>query len=107
MSRRQVAVIPLVRCEICQGQGVIKGIFHTMECAGCNGAGLIDRDSCEALSHAAMVQQLRVRLNRANRQIEQQREQLERAGLLPVAGPAADYQGNNKKGAGGAHFTGD
>ena len=54
-----------------------------------------------------MVQQLRVRLNRANRQVEQQREQLERAGLVPVTGPAADYQGNNKKGAGGAHFTGD
>ena len=107
MSRRQVAVIPLARCEICQGQGVIQGIFHVMECAGCNGAGLIDQVTCEALSHAAMVQQLRVRLNRANRQIEQQREQLGRAGLLPVTGAAADYQGNNKKGAGGAHFTGD
>lgn len=104
---RQVAVIPLVRCEVCQGQGVISGIFHTMECAGCNGAGLIDRNSNEALSHAAMVQQLRVRLNRANRQIGQQQEQLKRAGLAPISGPAADYQGNNKKGAGGAHYTGD
>ena len=104
---RQVAVIPLVRCEVCQGQGVIKGIFHVMDCAGCNGAGLIDRATNQALSLEQMVQQLRVRLNRANRQVEQQREQLERAGLAPVTGPAADYQGNNKKGAGGAHFTGD
>jgi len=104
---RMVAVIPLGRCEICQGKGVIKGIFHTMDCAGCNGAGLVDRQTCEALSPEVMVQQLRVRLNRANRQVEQQREQLERAGLVPVTGPAADYQGNNKKGAGGAHFTGD
>ena len=40
-------------------------------------------------------------------QVEQHREQLERAGLVPVTGPAADYQGNNKKGAGGAHRTGD
>ncbi|WP_341304715.1 hypothetical protein [Pseudomonas sp. TMP25] len=104
---RQVAVIPLARCEICQGQGVIKGIFHVMECAGCNGAGLIDRTSHSALSHAEMVQQLRVRLNRANRRVDQQQEQLERAGLVPVTGPEADYQGNNKKGAGGAHFTGD
>ena len=102
-----VHVIPLDRCEICQGKGVIKGIFHTMDCAGCNGAGLVDRQTCEALSPEVMVQQLRVRLNRANRQVEQQREQLERAGLVPVTGPAADYQGNNKKGAGGAHFTGD
>ena len=107
MGRRQVAIIPLARCEICQGQGVIQGIFHVMECAGCNGAGLIDRATCEPLSHAVLVQQLRVRLNQANRQVEQQRTQLEAAGLVPVTGPAADYQGNNKKGAGGAHFTGD
>ena len=99
-------VIPLARCEVCQGQGVITGIFHVMDCAGCNGSGLIDRATNEALSPEVMVQQLRVRLNRANRQVEQHREQLERAGLVPVTGPAADYQGNNKKGAGGAHFTG-
>ena len=104
---RQVALIPLARCEVCQGQGVIKGIFHVMDCAGCNGAGLIDRATNEALSAAQMVQQLRVRLNRSNRVIERQQEQLERAGLVPIAGPAADYQGCNKKGAGGAHFTGD
>lgn len=104
---RQVAVIPLVRCEICQGKGVLQGIFDVFDCAGCNGAGLIDRATNQALSLERMVQQLRVRLNRANRQVEQQREQLERAGLVPVTGPAADYQGNNKKGAGGAHFTGD
>ena len=104
---RQVAVIPLVRCEVCQGQGVIKGIFHVMDCAGCNGAGLIERATNQALSAEQMVQQLRVRLNRANRQVEQQKKQLEAAGLVPVTGPAADYQGNNKRGAGGAHLTGD
>lgn len=104
---RQVAVIPLVRCEICQGKGVTPGIFHVLTCAGCNGAGLIDRATNQALSLEQMVQQLRVRLNRANRQVEQQREQLEAAGLVPVTGPAADYQGNNKRGAGGAHLTGD
>jgi hypothetical protein len=104
---RMVPVIPLARCEICQGKGVIKGIFHVMDCAACNGAGLVDRKTHEALSLEVMVQQLRVRLNQANRQVEQQREQLERAGLVAVTGPAADYRGNNKKGAGGAHFTGD
>lgn len=104
---RQVAVIPLARCEVCQGQGVIKGIFHVMDCAGCNGAGLIDRATNEALSAVQMVQQLRVRLNRSNRIIDRQQEQLVRAGLVPITGPAADYQSNNKKSAGGAHFTGD
>lgn len=104
---RMVPIIPLARCEICQGKGVIKGIFHVMDCAACNGAGLVDRNTNEALSPEVMVQQLRVRLNQANRQVEQQRQQLERAGLVAVTGPAADYRGNNKKGAGGAHFTGD
>ena len=102
-----VAIIPLAKCEICQGKGVISGIFDVFDCAGCNGAGLVDRKTHEALSPQVMVQQLRVRLNKANRQVEQQRQQLERAGLVAVTGPEADYRGNNKKGAGGAHFTGD
>lgn len=106
MSRR-VAVIQLARCEVCQGRGTIQGIFHVMECAGCNGGGLFDLATGQALTHQQLVQQLRIRLDRAARQVEQQQKQLERAGLLPVTGPAADYQGNNKKGAGGAHLTGD
>jgi hypothetical protein len=104
---RQVAVIPLARCEICQGKGVITGIFHVMNCAGCNGSGLIDRATNQPLSDEQMVQQLRVRLNRANRLAAEQRELLERYNLVRVAGPEADYQGNNKKGVNGAHFTGD
>lgn len=104
---RQVAVIPLARCEICQGQGVIQGIFDVFDCAGCNGAGLIARATNEALSSEVMVQQLRVRLNRANRTVDKQHEQLVQAGLVATTGPAADYQGKNRKGALGAHRTGD
>lgn len=33
--------------------------------------------------------------------------ELQRAGLMPEQGAAVGYQGNNRKGAGGAHFTGD
>jgi RecJ-like exonuclease len=107
LMARHAAVIPLVRCEVCQGRGTIKGIFHVMECAGCNGGGLFDQSTGQALSHQQLVQQLRILLDRAARQVEQQQKQLERAGLVPVTGPAADYQGNNKKGAHGAHLTGD
>jgi hypothetical protein len=106
MSRR-VAVMPLERCEICQESGFIKGIFHDMECAGCNGGGMFDQSTGQALSHQVLVQQLRIRLDQASRRMAQQQKQLEAAGLVPITGPAADYQGNNKKGAGGAHFTGD
>ena len=103
---RQVAVIPLARSEICQGQGVIRGIFHVMGCAGCNGAGLIDQATHEALSSAQMVQQLRVRLNRTTRQVDVLRAKLEQAGL--AGGPAQDYAGmNNRRGNGGGNWTGD
>lgn len=103
---RQVALIPLVRCEVCQGRGVIKGIFHVMDCAGCNGAGLIDRATNEALSAMQMVQQLRVRLNRANKQVLALTVRLEHCGL--AGGPAQDYVGmNNRRGNGGGNRTGD
>lgn len=104
---RHAALIPMARCEVCQERGTIKGIFHVMECAGCNGGGLFDLSTGQALNHQKLVQQLRIRLDRATRQVEQQHKQLEAAGLVPVTGPAADYQGNNRKGANGAHFAGD
>ena len=52
------AVHKLERCEICQGVGVITGIFHVMECAGCNGGGVV-RASGEALEYPALVAELR------------------------------------------------
>ncbi|MBX9754657.1 MAG: hypothetical protein K2X80_07885 [Pseudomonadaceae bacterium] len=103
---RDIPRVPLGRCEVCQGIGFIKGIFHRMECAACNGSGLINRDTCEALEPAAMVVQLRQRLNWATRQVEVLRAQLEQAGL--AGGPAQDYVGmNNRRGNGGGNWTGD
>lgn len=97
--------IPLGRCEICLGKGVIQGIFHRMECAGCHGAGLVHKATGEALEPAVMVGQLRQRLGGVEGVIEQQRQQLERAGL---AGAAKDYAGqNNKRHRGGGNWTGD
>lgn len=100
-----MTTIPLGRCEICQGHGFIRGIFHRMECAGCNGAGLVHKETGEALELAVMVGQLRQRLSRAERVIDRQRQQFEREGL---AGAAKDYAGqNNKRHRGGGNWTGD
>lgn len=97
--------IPLGRCEICQGKGVIQGIFHRMECAGCHGAGLVHKTTGEALEPAVMVVQLLQRLGGVEGVIEQQRQHLERKGL---AGAAKDYAGqNNKRHRGGGNWTGD
>lgn len=96
----------LERCEICQGRGRIKGVFHVLECAGCNGGGLVAPDG-QPLAYPELVEQLRMRLALSGRQRRQNQQALERAGLWPLNGPADDYIGNNRRGPGGAHRTGD
>nr|WP_108096647.1 hypothetical protein [Pseudomonas sp. GV071] len=100
---RTIEVVPLGRCEICRGAGVLKGIFHEMACAGCNGSGLVHRETGEALAAEAMVTQLRLRLNHANRQIQHLESQRPK-----VDGAAQDYaQDRNRRGTGGGNWTGD
>jgi hypothetical protein len=80
----------------------LKGIFHEMPCAGCNGAGLVNRETGEALEAEAMVMQLRLRLNHANKQLAHYQA------LMPKAGPADDYgKSRNRAGQGGGNRTGD
>lgn len=99
----RASIVPLGRCEICQGKGFIKGIFHEMACAGCNGAGLVMKESGEALENTDMISQLRLRLNGALALTDHLRKQLPEQG-----GPAADYLGmTNKHHRGGGHWVGD
>lgn len=98
--------MPLERCEVCKGAGRIQGIFHLMECAACNGGAFVRPDGT-ALEYPDLVQQLRLRLVRSGEEHQRMQQALERAGLWPLGGAASDYSGNNRKGAGGAHFTGD
>lgn len=60
-----------------------------------------------ALEYPELVEQLRLRLAMSGDERKRLQQALERAGLQPFEGAASGYQGNNKKGAGGAHFTGD
>lgn len=97
MSRQ---LMPLERCEVCRGAGVIRGIFHTMECAACNGGGFVQPDG-SALEYPALVAQLRLRLADAMRKAERPKEGV-------VGGPARDYEGaKNRRGIGGGNWTGD
>ena len=89
----------LEACEICQSSGHIRGIFHVMVCAGCNGAGL-QRVGGGAVDCQDLVVQLRLRLTDAERQRNQYRERLDRAGLLHCP-----RQDNNRRGPGGSHMT--
>ena len=99
-------LMPLERCEVCRGAGRIRGIFHLMECAGCNGGGFVKPDG-EALDYPELVEQLRLRLAMSGDERKRMQRALQQAGLMPEQGAAVGYQGNNRKGAGGAHFTGD
>jgi len=92
---------PLKECEACQGNGWIRGVFHEMECASCDGGGLVDRATGERIDPKELVVLLRLRLNRAM-QIVRLYEQTQ------PAGPGADYGGReNKHHRGGGNWTGD
>ncbi|MCQ4271059.1 hypothetical protein NA655_08500 [Pseudomonas kuykendallii] len=97
----RLALRAVRECDACQGNGWVKGIFHQMECAGCDGGGLVDRASGEKIEAQELILLLRMRLNRAM-QIVRLYEQTQ------PAGPAADYGGrDNKHHRGGGNWTGD
>jgi hypothetical protein len=77
-----------------------------MACAGCNGGGFVKPDGT-ALEYPELVEQLRLRLAMSGDERKRMQRVLQQAGLMPEQGAAVGYQGNNRKGAGGAHFTGD
>lgn len=80
---------------------MIKGVFHDLACVQCNASGWVDAETGEALPLEVLVTQLSMRLQAADRQIEQ----LQRPAQM--SGPAAIYQQNNRRGAGGSNYTGD
>ncbi|WP_122408145.1 hypothetical protein [Pseudomonas viridiflava] len=94
-------VIDLVQCPRCRGRSVIKGIFHEMPCDGCNASGFVRAVTLDALPVETLVTQLSLRLRRAEHQL---------ALVSPVVQPpgaAAQYEQNNRRGAGGSNYTGD
>lgn len=96
----------LERCEICQGKGKIKGVFHLMECAGCNGGGLVCPDG-KPLDYPQLVEQLRLRLAMSGNVRRLQQVELERLGAWPLRGVADEYGKSNQRGAYGASRSGD
>ncbi|OSR73993.1 hypothetical protein BV326_01449 [Pseudomonas syringae pv. actinidiae] len=93
--------LDLAQCPACRGRAVIKGVFHEMACVQCNASGWVAAETGDALPLEELVTQLSMRLQAADRQIEQ----LKRPAHM--AGPADIYQQNNRRGAGGSNYTGD
>ncbi|QNR42560.1 hypothetical protein [Pseudomonas syringae] len=97
----RAAQLDLAQCPACRGRAVIKGVFHEMACVQCNASGWVAAETGDALPLEVLVTQLSIRLQAANRRIEQ----LKRPVQIPAL--AAHYEQNNRRGAGGSNYTGD
>ncbi|SOP98564.1 hypothetical protein [Pseudomonas syringae] len=97
----RAALLELALCPVCRGRAVIKGVFHELACVQCNASGWVAAETGEALPLEVLVTQLSIRLQAANRRIEQ----LKRPVQIPAL--AAHYEQNNRRGAGGTNYTGD
>lgn len=91
--------IPLQQCHVCHGRAVIRGLFHEMACDQCNGSGWVD-EMGSALPLDELVMQLSFKLQQA----QQQMNEIKRT---PSSGASAQYEQNNRRGAGGTNYTGD
>lgn len=96
----RAAMLDLAKCPVCRGNAVIKGVFHELPCVQCNASGWVTAETGEALPLDVLVTQLSIRLQAANHQLAQFRK-------LAPSGASAQYEQNNRRGAGGTNFTGD
>jgi hypothetical protein len=88
----------LAQCPACRGKAVIKGVFHDLACVQCNASGWVAGATGEALPVDELVTQLSLRLQAAQRQINELKQPR-------AVGPEAIYQDNNRRGAGGSNRT--
>lgn len=93
-------MIVLTQCNDCRGRAVIKGLFYELPCGLCNASGWVSAVTGQALPLEELVTQLGLRVRDLEQQVDrQQPPRTER--------PDAQYQSNNRRGAGGTNYTGD
>lgn len=85
---------PLMECSLCRGAGSTKGVFHDLDCLACNASGWICQATGEPLPLEELVPQLSMRLRNVTAQ-------------LARANNRGTEELNNRRGAGGSHYTGD
>lgn len=89
----------LMACGRCRGAGLVRGVFHDLDCEICDGTGWVCAVSGHPIPLADLVRQLNQRL----------RDAVADAGRLrhEVDGAQQQYNENNRLGAGGTNYTGD
>lgn len=93
--------LDLVRCPICHGKAVVKGVFYERVCVDCNGSGWVVEGSRLVLPLEELVTQLSFKLQAAEREMQVLKSP------SGTAGPERFYNEPNRRGAGGSNFTGD
>lgn len=96
----RAAQLDLAKCPACRGKAVTKGVFHELPCLQCNASGWVTAETGEALPLEVLVTQLSIRLQASDHQLAQFRK-------LAPSGASAQYEQNNRRGAGGTNYTGD
>ncbi|PRW84200.1 hypothetical protein [Pseudomonas fluorescens] len=94
-------LIPMTECPSCNGAGLIRGVFHQLECIGCHSSGFVHAETLEPLLMQDLVIQLGLKL----RSVRAVVKSLESGSSHQ--GEFAQYNQNNRRGAGGTNFTGD
>lgn len=102
----KVRQLDLAKCLACRGRAVIKGVFHELACVQCNASGWVTAETGEALPLEVLVTQLSIRLQGAELQITELHKLIQ-LGVDLAAPESAQYEQNNRRGAGGSNFTGD
>ena len=92
------SLIPMTECPSCAGKGVIKGMFHELDCIGCHSSGFVHAQTLEPL----LIEDLVVQLGRMVRR-ERHNSKAEPA----LNGVVAQYQDINRRGPGGSSYKGD
>lgn len=92
------SLIPMTECPSCAGKGMIKGVFHELDCIGCHSSGFVHAQTLEPL----LIEDLVVQLGRL---VRRERNQL--VGNTPTRCIVDEYQQGNDRGAGRSTYKGD
>ncbi len=90
----------LAKCPDCNGRAVINGVFYELPCGRCSASGWLSAVTGEPLPLEELVTQLGLRVHELEQQVDRQRPPR-------TEGPTAQYESNNRRGAGGTNYTGD
>lgn len=96
----KVDQLDLAQCSTCHGKAFVIGVFHQLPCLQCNASGWVAAETGEPLPLEVLVSQLSIRLQAAEHQIAQ-------FNCFKPSGAEAQYNENNRRGAGGTNYTGD